>query len=238
MFKKILKRILAIVLVVVAVGCVAFGVYASDYYHAGSEAEALVAQADVADSDSAIAVGDPSSEYGLVLYPGGKVAPEAYVPLAQKLAERGVFVVIPKMPFNLAVFKIDAANSVMETYANVSHWWVGGHSLGGAMAASYAAGNASKIEGVALLAAYASDDLTALGLKVEVVYGSNDGVVNRDKLNACIDQVPSDSVLQIAGGNHAGFGDYGAQSGDNDATISADEQQEQTAAAIAAAMKG
>ena len=238
MFKKILKRILAIVLVVVAVVCVAFGVYASDYYHAGSEAEALVAQADVADSDSAIAVGDPSSEYGLVLYPGGKVAPEAYVPLAQKLAERGVFVVIPKMPFNLAVFKIDAANSVMETYANVSHWWVGGHSLGGAMAASYAAGNASKIEGVALLAAYASDDLTALGLKVEVVYGSNDGVVNRDKLNACIDQVPADSVLQIAGGNHAGFGDYGAQSGDNDATISADEQQEQTAAAIAAAMKG
>lgn len=238
MFKKMLKRILAVVLVVVAVGCVAFGVYASDYYHAGSEAAAFIAQADVTDNDSAIAVGDPSSEYGLVLYPGGKVAPEAYVPLAQKLAERGVFVVIPKMPFNLAVFKIDAANSVMETYAGVAHWWVGGHSLGGAMAASYAAGNASKVEGVALLAAYASDDLAALGLKVEVVYGSNDGVVNRDKLNACIGQVPADSVLQIDGGNHAGFGDYGAQSGDNEATISADEQQEQTAAAIATAMKG
>lgn len=91
---------------------------------------------------------------------------------------------------------------------------------------------------MALLAAYASDDLTALVLKVEVVYGSNDGVVNRDKLESCIAQLPTDSVLEIAGGNHAGFGDYGAQSGDNGATISADDQQEQAAEAVVAAMLG
>lgn len=106
------------------------------------------------------------------------------------------------------------------------------------MAASYAASNASKVEGVALLAAYASDDLAALGLKVVVVYGSNDGVVNREKLGSCIAQLPADSALEIAGGNHAGFGDYGVQSGDNEASISADDQQEQAAGAVVAAMLG
>lgn len=240
---RIAKRVLAVIAVLLVAAGVAFGVYVSDYSRAGSVAQEIISAGAASDAavrvdetDALIAVGDASAEYGIVFYPGGKVAPEAYVPLAAKLAQRGVFCVIPKMPFNLAVFNINAADSVIDAYSDVAHWWVGGHSLGGAMAASYAASNASKVEGVALLAAYSSDDLTALGLKVEVVYGSNDGVVNRDKLGSCIAQLSAGSVLEIAGGNHAGFGDYGAQSGDNEATISADDQQEQAADAVVAAM--
>lgn len=242
---RIVRRVLAVVAVLLVVVGVAFGAYVSDYSRAGSVAQEVIsagaaagAEVRVDEGESFIAVGDSAAEYGIVFYPGGKVAPEAYVPLAAKLAQRGIFCVIQKMPFNLAVFNINAADSVIDAYPSVMHWWVGGHSLGGAMAASYAAGNASKVEGVALLAAYASDDLTALGLKVEVVYGSNDGVVNREKLESCIALLPADSVLEIAGGNHADFGDYGAQSGDNEAAISADDQQERAADAVAAAMLG
>ena len=242
---RIVRRVLVVVAALLVAAGIAFGAYVSDYSRAGSAAQEIISAGAAADAtirvdegDSFIAVGDSTAEYGVVFYPGGKVAPEAYVPLAAKLARRGVFCVIPKMPFNLAVFNINAADSVFDAYPNVTHWWVGGHSLGGAMAASYAASNASKVEGVALLAAYASDDLAALGLKVVVVYGSNDGVVNREKLGSCIAQLPADSALEIAGGNHAGFGDYGVQSGDNEASISADDQQEQAAGAVVAAMLG
>ena len=241
--KKLLRRVLVAALVVVAVTCAGFVAWASDYYHAGDAATSMVAagtagpgEAGVAESPSWIAVGDPGSDTGLVLYPGAKVDPAAYVPLAAKLSERGVFVVIVKMPLNLAFFNIDAADSAMAEYPSVAHWWVSGHSLGGAMAASYAEGHADKLEGVALLAAYGSESLASTGLGIEVVYGSADGVVNRESLKKCMDTLPAGSVCEIEGGNHAGFGDYGPQSGDGDATVSADEQQEQAAEAISAAI--
>lgn len=238
------KRV-AIGLLIALVLCVAgFGIYASDYYHAGGQAEALVAAGvdasgeAIAKSDSAIAVGNSASEYGIVLYPGAKVAPEAYVPLAAKLADRGIYCVIAKMPFNFAFFGINAADGVMANAPQVRHWWLAGHSLGGAMGAQYAAGNASKLEGIALLGAYSASDLSATGLKALVIYGQNDGVLNRDKLVSCAGNLPNGSqTLVIDGGNHAGYADYGPQDGDGEATITADQQQEQVANAIAAAMR-
>lgn len=102
----------AIALVAVIVLCtVGFGVYVSDYYHAGSDAQSLVAAGEdsagarIVDNGSSIAVGDPASEYGVVLYPGAKVAAQAYVPLACQLADRGMYCVIANMPFNLAFFR-------------------------------------------------------------------------------------------------------------------------------------
>lgn len=145
------------------------------------------------DSDSYIAVGDPMAEYGLVLYPGAKVEAAAYAPFAEKLAERGVFCVIAKMPFNIAFFGANEADQVMDSYPDVSHWWVGGHSLGGVVAADYAQKNAEKVEGVALLASYCSESLAASGLAAEVVYGTNDGVVNRSSLEACVDSLPKEA---------------------------------------------
>ncbi len=241
--KSLLKRVLVAVLVIVVALCVGFTAWAADYYHAGDTAASMVAagSADsgnvaVLDGDSWIAVGDPSSNAGLVFYPGARVEPAAYVPLAAKLAQRGVFCVVVKMPLGFAFFDINAADSVMAAYPQVSRWWVGGHSLGGAMVASYAEKNASKLEGVALLGAFGSQDLAATGLNVEVVYGSADGVVNRDSLKKCTDTLPASSVCVIEGGNHAGFGDYGSQSGDGEASISPDEQQERAAAAISDAI--
>ena len=106
------------------------------------------------ETSSAITVGSAQSEYGLVIYPGAKVDPAAYVPLACKLASQGVYCIIAKMPFNFAFFDMDAAGDLMSAASYVKHWWISGHSLGGVMAAYYASSNADKFEGIALLAAY------------------------------------------------------------------------------------
>ena len=237
-----IRAALAILATVVLVAC-GFYIYASNYYHAGTEAETLIeagtdgSGVTIIDSDSTIAVGDSSSSYGIVLYPGAKVAPEAYLPLAAKFANKGIYCVITKMPFNFAFFNINAADTAMNSAPDVEHWWIAGHSLGGAMAAQYASGNANKLEGIALLEAYAASDISATNLKALVIYGTKDEVLNREKLKSNAGNLPKRSqTIAIEGGNHAGIADYGPQEGDSKATITAEEQQTQTANLIASAM--
>ncbi len=192
----------------------------------------------VTETDSSIALGSASSEYGLIFYPGGKVEAAAYIPLMEKLADRGIYCIVAKMPFNFAFFNANAADALMGAAPAIKHWWIGGHSLGGVVASSYAAGHTDALEGIVLLAAYSTDDLSDSGLDAVVLYGSNDQVVNRDNLAKCEGNLPNASqTVVVEGGNHAGFGDYGAQAGDGEATISADEQQTIAADAIAKAMK-
>ena len=88
---------------------------------------------------------------------------------------------------------------------------------------------------------YVSDyyhaDLTDSGLRVYSTYGSEDGVLNREKYEADCVNLPQDTTeTVIDGGCHAGFGSYGAQKGDGAPVISAEEQQQQTADALAAWM--
>ena len=195
-------------------------------------------QRTVTESDSFIALGNPASEYGLILYPGAKVEPAAYMPLMEKIADEGIYCVMAKMPFNFAFFNINAADALMATAPDIKHWWIGGHSLGGVVAATYAADHADALEGIALLAAYSTENLNVGSLRAVVLYGSNDLVVNRESLAKDAGNLPADSqTVVIEGGNHAGFGDYGAQEGDGDAAISADEQRAITASTIADAMK-
>ena len=126
----------------------------------------------------------------------------------------------------------DTSRLGTEGYA---HYYVGGHSLGGAMAGSFAAGHAEELDGLVLLASYATSDLSESGLAVLSAYGSEDGVLNRESYAKNYGHLPADTQeLVIAGGNHAQFGDYGAQAGDGTAQISAEEQQALTAEAIAA----
>ena len=162
------------------------------------------------------------SEVGFIFYPGGKVDHEAYIPLMRELAEEGVFSVLIDMPFNLAIFDTGAAEDPIERYDNISSWYVGGHSLGGAMAASYAADNTSRLSGVVLLAAYSTEELS---LDTLSVYGSEDKVLDMDSYNEYLCNLKG--VLYehvIEGGCHAYFGMYGEQSGDGTPTITPEEQ--------------
>ena len=119
-------------------------------------------------------------------------------------------------------------------YPQVTEWYLGGHSLGGAMAASYAAEHAEDLRGLVLLGAYSTADLRDSGLKVLTVYGSEDGVMNRENYAAGLALLPEGAEeLVIDGGCHACFGCYGAQKGDGTPQISNEEQIERTAEAIA-----
>ncbi|MNC40977.1 Alpha/beta hydrolase family protein [compost metagenome] len=162
------------------------------------------------------------SDTGLIFYPGGKVEATAYTPLLKQLSQNGITCVLVKMPFNLAVFDIDAAEHVYEKFPNIQKWYIGGHSLGGAMASSYANKNSDKIEGLILLGAYpVGDSDSGLDLPTLAIYGSEDMVLDKEKLAG------TPNKHEIPGGNHAYYGNYGKQKGDGTATITREEQQHQ-----------
>jgi dienelactone hydrolase len=171
---------------------------------------------------------------GLVLYPGGRVDPRAYAPAARALAEEGYLVVIVPMPLNLAVLAPGRAAEVMAAFPGVKSWAVGGHSLGGAMAANYAHSNPEAVRGLLLWAAYpaAGDDLSGHQLAVSSIYGTRDRLATPKEIDASRPLLPPDTGwTAVEGGNHAQFGWYGSQPGDGEATISREEQQAQIVAA-------
>ena len=228
---KITALILAVVLVVSGA---AIGIYAADYYHMDDTAIAAMASSNITvETTDGITVFSPAqARTGFIFYPGGKVEYTAYAPLMKALAENGILCVIPKMPLNLAVLDVDAAEGILEYYPEIDTWYIGGHSLGGSMAASYAA-DCDDFAGLILLASYSTADLTQGDLRVLSVYGDRDGVLNREKYEQYRENLPESTVeLVLEGANHAGFGAYGPQEGDGEAAISRQEQQEKTVEAI------
>ena len=234
--KKIIKRIFSLFIIFLLVLCTGFGVYVSNYYHSNTSAQNYLVSDDevnVTHSGSRYVMSTDGSTTGFIFYPGGKVEATAYAPLLRKLAENGIFCVLVEMPFNLAVLDLSAAEEIIEDYPEITTWYIGGHSLGGVMAASFAANHTDELDGLVLLASYSTADLSDSGLKVFSAYGSEDGVLNFDKYNEARKNLPSDfTELVIDGGCHAGFGSYGAQKGDGTPSISADAQQDQTVDAI------
>ena len=134
------------------------------------------------------------------------------------------------MPLSLPVFGVNKADEVIAAFPDIRYWVIGGHSLGGSMAASYARNHPDKVQGLFFWASYPSggDDLSTTDLKGLSTYGSNDMVLNPGTLNSTLVLLPPGTIRQvIEGGNHAQFGNYGPQPGDGVATISAEDQQAQ-----------
>ena len=211
-----LRIALAVILTVVLFCAAAFALYVNIYYHAEPAAVQAMAPDDtisvyeLRDGVTVFAPEKPAA--GLIFYPGGKVEHTAYAPLLRACAEQGILCVLVRMPFNLAVFNINGANGIPEQFPDVDHWYLGGHSLGGAMAASYAADHADELDGLVLLAAYSTRDLTKSGLAVLSVHGSEDGVLDIEKYEQYRPNLPAGaSEVVIDGGCHADFGRCGAQ---------------------------
>ena len=230
---KTMKRsrlVIAIVLAVMAATLAGIACYAGDYYHAtGEAAAALVSDGNVTVTvdSNCLTFAPEKAEAGFIFYPGGKVE---Y--LMRDLAQEGILCVVPHMPLNLAVLDMDAAADVFRNY-EVEKWYIGGHSLGGAMAASYAAKHPEEFEGLVLLASYSTQDLKGTGLSVLSLYGSADGVLDLEKYEEYRTNLPEDAVETILdGGCHACFGSYGPQEGDGDHTLTREEQTTLTAAYI------
>jgi len=216
----------AIVLLILVGFCT---VYVNDYYRADMDAIVeFSADKDVLKKileDNTIVYETEDVNVGLIFYPGGKVEYTAYEPLMKSLASEGIMCVLMKMPFNLAVFDVNAADGVQELYPNIEKWYIGGHSLGGSMAAAYLKENVSDFEGLILLGSYSTADLSESDLEVLSIYGGEDRVLNSEKYLENKSNLPSDfTEIVIDGGCHAYFGMYGAQEGDGVPAISNEEQ--------------
>ena len=235
------KIILSACVLLLAAMIFAVGFYLLTYDHASDTAEAAAADAvQVELGGREVWLFEPDEASGapaLIFYPGGKVQPEAYAPLCRALADRGILCALVKMPCNLAVFDSKAAAPVIEYIADTfgcEEFYIGGHSLGGVMAARYAYANTESLCGVVLLAAYPANDLNGTGLRVLSVYGTEDGVLNAARYAEALAYMPADfTELILDGGCHSYFGDYGMQKGDGTPTVSREEQLTQTADSIA-----
>ncbi|MCT4783091.1 MULTISPECIES: alpha/beta hydrolase [Exiguobacterium] len=195
----------------------------------GPTEEALGYAAEATEVDNRLEFGDPDSEIGIILYPGAKVEKEAYAYYGARLAEEGIFVAIPSLRLNLGIADIDAAETIIVAHPDIERWIVGGHSLGGSAASGYALENESRVEGVIFLASYPISSMTESELRVLSISGEIDGLATQADIEASRDDVPVDSVFhQIQDGNHANFGMYGPQDGDNDSPLSAKEQLDET----------
>lgn len=231
---RVVRIVLIVVLAVLVAGAIAAAIYLNTGYSAGAQAQSAL-QSDknviVTTQDDGDIVFSPASEgdvkAGLIFYPGGRVDQKAYAPLMRQCAEEGFLCILIKMPFNLAVFDQGAANGEQDAFPTIGHWYIGGHSLGGAIAAQYAANHAESYDGLFLCAAYSTSDLSGSNLKVLSVYGSNDGVLNRDAYEQNKSNVPQMTEDVIQGGCHSYFGDYGLQNGDGTPTITMEEQVSQ-----------
>jgi len=174
---------------------------------------------------------------GFIIYPGGRVDYRAYAPQAHVLAAQDNLVVIVHMPLNLAVFDPNAAETVIAAHPEIMAWVVGGHSLGGSMAANFAHTHPKQLQGLVLWASYpaASDDLSQSKLKVLSISGTLDGLSTPARIKASHSLLPEGTIwVPIAGADHAQFGWYGPQAGDNPASINREEQQRQIVQATAA----
>ena len=217
----------AVILLILAVVCIW---YVNDYYRAESYVEAYLKSNDsvtVIQEDNMVFLDGVGTETALVFYPGAKVEYTAYVPMFYMLAEQGIDCFVVKMPCNLAFFGMGKVADIMEEY-EYENWYLSGHSLGGAMAANYVAKNGDDFDGLVLLAAYATKELPE-HLSVISIYGSEDKVVNMEKIEAGRAYVPTDyAEVCLEGGNYAWFAYYGEQAGDGTAYITKENQQQKT----------
>ena len=215
--KWIILTVVAVIIILIG----AFYIYTLDYYRATDDVQQLInSEKQRIDVNDKITVVRPEAtndkEIGLIFYPGGKVEAIAYLPLLYHLSQKGITCFLTEMPFNLAVFKVDAAERVFDKYPEINTWFIAGHSLGGAMASNYMRRNYNKVEGMILLGAYPINDADVPTL---AIYGTQDIMLDLTKLEDTANK------FEISGGNHAYFGNYGEQKGDGQASISREEQQ-------------
>ncbi|WP_084392317.1 alpha/beta hydrolase [Nocardiopsis listeri] len=181
--------------------------------------------------------GEPSGT-GVVFYPGARVEHDAYVATwAPIVAATGVTVVVPDMRLNLALFDQDRAEDVVTELPEVDTWYLGGHSMGGAFAAQHVGTGDTDVDwaGLVLWASYAveaADLADRDDLRVLSVAGDRDGVLPLTEIAERRSSLPADTVtVTVEGMNHAQFGAYGAQAGDEEPGVGEEEAHERLAEA-------
>ncbi|PDY35957.1 alpha/beta hydrolase [Bacillus wiedmannii] len=228
--KKWMKIILYSLLGILLMGSIAFLTWSQFTYKPTKEALSLVD--DKKDEDN-IVFGQKDAKVGVIFYQGAKVEAEAYSYLGEALAKDGHFVVMPKLPLNLAILGINAVDSVIEQYPEVQKWYVAGHSMGGVMISKYAFQNEDKVDGIIFLGSYPADDFSTKLIPMLSIYGEVDALATVEKIENSKKLMSKNTTMHmIKGGNHANFGMYGEQKGDNASLITSKVQQDETVKVI------
>nr|WP_154982484.1 alpha/beta hydrolase [Bacillus paranthracis] len=215
---------------ILLIGSISFFVWSQFTYKPTTEALSLVD--DKKDGEN-IVFGEKDAKIGVIFYQGAKVEAEAYSYLGEALAKDGHFVVIPKLPLNLAILGINAVDSVMEQYPEVQKWYVAGHSMGGAMISKYAFQNEDKVDGIIFLGSYPADDFSTKSIPMLSIYGEVDALATVEKIENNKKLMSKNTTMHmIKGGNHAHFGMYGEQKGDNASLITPKAQRDETVKVI------
>ena len=131
---KIAVSILLAVLILLAGG---FFWYVSDYYQAEDVALEVLASGDhleVRDDLTILSLSYPT-DTAIIFYPGPRWRPPLSA-LLNQLRQTGLTCILVEMPFHLAIFDVNAAEDVMAQFPDIQHWYIAGHSMGGAMAPS------------------------------------------------------------------------------------------------------
>jgi dienelactone hydrolase len=234
MLMKNLRRLIYAILIIILIGTGGLVGWATLSAQQATERAVLVLNDNNVQLEDGMLIfrANSTTDRGLIYYPGGLVDPEAYAVTAQGIADAGYLVVIPKMPLNLAFIGINRADRIRADYPEIESWVIGGHSLGGAMAAEYAKNNIDSIDGIIMFASYPAnyDDFVNFPMPILTIIGSRDP--SAPKQEAFYEAV-SDSarLFVIEGGNHRQYADYSFQRGDGIASISVVEQQDQIIAA-------
>lgn len=227
--KKTLKWLGMIVAIALLGGFLGIYIWSQQTYGPSDELTALVDVTTLVDNNEDVVIyPEGTIKAGIVLYSGAKVENTAYSYYAQQLAKEGYAVFIPKLRLNFAIFDQQHAQQIIEANEEIPHWYVGGHSLGGVAAASFAKDH-EQVNGLILLASYPSDsaDLTDSALPVLSLYASNDGLTKAEDIEVSKERLPASAqFVEIQGGNHAQFGLYGEQKGDLASDISPVAQQQ------------
>jgi len=174
------------------------------------------------------AQGTPTT--GFIFYPGGRIDPRGYASLMRAIATEGYLVVVPKMPLNMAVFSPNTADQIIAENPDIDLWVIGGHSVGGTMAAQFTDKHPEVIDGLAIWASYPADytNLSDLDIPVISIYGSREVRVNDISVAERKHLLPENTLyIRIEGGDHHQFGSYEINAEDHLATTSRVSQHEQ-----------
>jgi hypothetical protein len=238
-------RIAIVVVVVLGLVAVVFLVWAHTVM-AGERPASLEAWRDDrvtitrADRSFVIEPADGAGDVGLVFIPGARVDPTAYLwKLSGVVAESGATVVITEPTLNLAFFDTRPLSAFTADAPDVTEWYVGGHSLGGVRACQLAGAGTDAaadppVAGVVLFGSYCANDLSDTDLRMLSLVGERDGLSTPEKVaDAAHLLPPTAETVMLPGANHAAFGDYGPQPGDDTATATDEETRDRITDAVA-----
>ena len=223
---KLLRNIILTILTITVIGFIMF--ISNEYSPQQNALNALESDSKVnvvIDDNIKFTPVNVETTKGFILYPGALVESESYSPFAREIAEKGYEVIVVDTLLNLPILSSNKGEKIIEENPHITDWVIGGHSLGG-IVASNIAGDSTAIDGVVLLASYPMNEkLKEINMNTISIWGSKDGVINFDNLIESKEKLPQDTnYVEIEGGNHAQFGDYGHQKGDNEALIDAQTQ--------------